>query len=289
MAVLSIQSSVVYGHVGNSAAMPAWHRLAREAWPVDTVSFSNHPGHGRFRGRVAKPADLDELLLGLSELGLDGRIEAILSGYLGHAGQAAPIAAHVARVKRANPHALFLCDPVMGDAAAPGSTGKLFVAAGVPAAIAITLLPQADLLTPNRFELETLVGRTITTGAEARRAAEMLFVEHDALSAMVVTSFDGSDVPPGSIDTLAIGRAEAWRLRRPRIARRFDGAGDLFAALFLEFYLRRRDLKVAVEQAVSALDPVLRLTHERGWRELALVDALPLIERPPSQFGAEPL
>src|SRR5262245_61529561 len=165
MNVLTIQSAVSYGHVGNSAAVFILQRLGHEAWPVDTVRFSNHPGHGGFRGRVTPAEDLSELILGLEERGFLARVDAVLSGYLGAADQGPVVADAAARVRTANPEALWLLDPVIGD------RGRVFVRAGVPDFIRDVAMPQADVLTPNAFELEYLTGVAPTTLDAARRGA----------------------------------------------------------------------------------------------------------------------
>src|SRR5260221_3774565 len=117
MNVLPIQSSVAFGHVGNSAAMLPLQSLGHEVWPIDAVRFSNHPGHGSFRGRITPPDEVEALVQGLEALGLFTRTDAVLSGYLGETGTGLVVADTVARIKRANPAARYLCDPVMGDTA----------------------------------------------------------------------------------------------------------------------------------------------------------------------------
>ena len=126
MNILSVQSAVSYGHVGNSAAVFALQRLGHEVWRVDTVRFSNHPGHGGFRGTAASAGELADLIDGLSERGWLARADAILTGYLGAADQGSVVAAAAARVKAANPRALWALDPVIGD------KGRVFVKPGVP-------------------------------------------------------------------------------------------------------------------------------------------------------------
>ncbi|MBV8167200.1 MAG: pyridoxal kinase, partial [Alphaproteobacteria bacterium] len=108
--VLAIQSTVAFGHVGNAAAMLPLQTLGHEVWPIDTVRFSNHPGHGTFKGRVTPPAEIAELLAGIAALGLYARTDAVLSGYLGDPGTGALVAGAVSLVKRANPAARYLCD-----------------------------------------------------------------------------------------------------------------------------------------------------------------------------------
>jgi pyridoxine kinase len=253
--VLAIQSTVAFGHVGNAAATLPLQSLGHEVWAVDTVRFSNHPGHGRFRGRIVAPAEVAELLAGLADLGLYARTDAVLSGYLGDPGTGAVIAGAVALVKRANPAARYLCDPVMGDA------GRLFVKPEVPAVLRDRLVPLADIVTPNVFELDLLTGAGLTE-----------------------TGLDGADVPADAIDTLAITPDAAWCVRTPRLDRRFDGAGDCFAALLLGNLLLGEAPQRAVARAVSSLQPILEATGDA--RDLALVAARAAITKPPTLYKA---
>lgn len=277
MNVLAIQSTVAFGHVGNAAARLPLNLLGHEVWPVDTVQFSNHPGHGRFRGRVTPPEEVAALLQGLEELGLFARVDAVLSGYLGDPRTAALVARAVASVKRANPAARFLCDPVMGD------DDRLFVDSAVPALMRDLLMPLADVVTPNAFELAQLTGAaplpptagTRDLGAAARTLGRPL---------VVLTGVATADTPADAIDTLAVTPRQSWRVRAPRLARRFDGAGDCFAALLLGRLLSGEAPPRAVARAVSSLQPILEATGDA--RDLALVAARAAITRPPRIFRA---
>ena len=151
--ILSIQSWVATGHVGNAAAMFPLQRLGAEVWAVHTVQFSNHPGHGGFAGQVFGGAAVREVVDGIEARGLLGACDAVLSGYLGDAGTGGAVLHAVDRVRALNPAALYCCDPVIGD------TGKgVFVRAGIPELLAAQAVPRADVLTPNQFELEHLTG-----------------------------------------------------------------------------------------------------------------------------------
>jgi pyridoxine kinase len=277
MNVLSIQSTVAYGHVGNAAAMFPLQCLGHEVWPIDTVRFSNHPGHGRFRGRVAPPAELAELIDGLQDLGLFARTDAILSGYLGDPGTVDLVARTVAAVKQANPAARYLCDPVMGD------DGRLFVKPEIPAALAGRLVPLADIVTPNEFELGQLTGAAPTRHDAACEAARTLCRRGPGL--VVITGFIGAATPDDAIDTLAVTPARAWLVRAPRLTRRFDGGGDCFAALLLGRILNGDDVPRAVARAVSSLQPILEATGDA--RDLALVAGRSAIVKPPTLYRAE--
>ena len=279
MNVLSIQSSVAFGHVGNAAALLPLQCLGHEVWPIDTVRFSNHPGHGRFRGRIAPPEEIAELIQGLEELGLLPQVDAVLSGYLGDPRTAELVARTVEAVKRANPAALYLCDPVMGD------SGRLFVDPAIPELMRDRLVPRADIVTPNGFELGRLTGAAPTNQDEACRAARALVGRGPGL--VVLTGFAGADTPDDSIDTLAVMRDRAWRVRAPRLDRRFDGAGDCLVALLLGRLLNGDPPPRATARAVSSLQPILEATGAA--RDLALVAARAAITKPPKLYRAERL
>src|SRR5579885_2018792 len=167
--VLSVQSRVAYGHVGNAASVFPLQRLGIEAWALDTVAFSNHTGHGKWRGAAVAAAEIAALFEGIAALGVLPQIDAVLSGYLGSAATGPVLIDIVARVRQANPRALFCCDPVIGDI----DTGS-YVTEGIAEFFRDQALALADIVTPNRFELEYLTGARIATIAEATRAAQAL-------------------------------------------------------------------------------------------------------------------
>ena len=157
-AVLSIQSLVAYGHVGNSSAVFPLQRLGIEVWPVRTVQFSNHTGYGEWRGRVFDGQAVEEVVAGIADRGVLGSCDAVLSGYLGSADIGHAVVGTVARVRAANPDAVYCCDPVIGD------VGRgVFVRPGIEEFMREVAVPAADIVTPNHFELDLLSGSTTTS------------------------------------------------------------------------------------------------------------------------------
>ncbi|WP_127819665.1 pyridoxal kinase, partial [Microbacterium sp. CPCC 204701] len=148
MKILSIQSAVAYGHVGNSAAVFPLQRIGVEVLPVYTVNFSNHTGYGAWRGPLISPDDVREVIAGIEERGVFPQIDVVLSGYQGGEGIADVILDAVARVKAANPDSVYACDPVMGNA-----KSGCFVAPAIPVLLRDRVVPAADIITPNQFEL----------------------------------------------------------------------------------------------------------------------------------------
>jgi pyridoxine kinase len=285
--VLSIQSSVAYGRVGNRAAVFVLERLGHEVWPIDTVAFSNHPAHGEFRGRVVPAAEVGELVEGLAARGVLGRSDAVLSGYLGDAATGLVVADAVRRVRAANPGALYCCDPVIGE------VGRgVYVRPGIAEVIRADLVPLADVVTPNPFELELLTGVAPTTLDRARAAARALLgrgSRETARSRLVVATGLQLAEAPGELAVLAVTAENAWYVRHPRRAVRVWGTGDALAALFLGAYLGTRDARAAVEHAVAALDEILARAELEDAEELPLVRAQEAIVRPRVRYGAERL
>ena len=280
MNILSIQSWVAYGHVGNAAAVFPLQRLGAEVWAIHTVQFSNHTGYGAWRGQVLPPGLIRDCVQGIAERGALPRCDAVLTGYVGDAETGAAILDAVAQVKAANPKALWCCDPVIGD------VGRgIFVRPGIPEFFRDRALPRADLATPNQFELEWLTGRAVTTLGEAKRAAEALRAQGPR--AVLVTSLRTEETPADALDLLAVGDGGAWRLRTPLLPLTVNGAGDAIAALFLFHYAATGSARVAMEHAASAIHGVLRRTAEAGSREILVVAAQEEFVAPGRVFAAE--
>ena len=277
MGVLSFQSQVAYGHVGNAAAVFCLQRLGIEAWPVATVSFSNHPGHGRWRGRVVPAGEVAELVAGIEALGAFARCRAVLTGYLGSAETGRVVLDAVARVKAGSPGALYCCDPVMGDDAEGA-----YVAEPVAAFLEGAALAAADIVLPNAFELGRLAHRPVARLDDALAAARLLLAAGPRL--VVATSVPVPD--RDELTVVAVGKAEAWQVTTPRLPLAAKGAGDAFAALFLGFWLARPSPREALERAVAATYGLVAATSASGGDELALVEAQNLITRPPRRFRA---
>ncbi|MBI3444489.1 MAG: pyridoxal kinase PdxY [Magnetospirillum sp.] len=265
MKILSFQSAVAFGHVGNSAAVFPLQRMGLDVCPVDTVQFSNHPGYGTWKGACLPAEQLALVVEGLSEAGLLERCGAVLSGYLGQAATGAVLADAVGRIKAHHSEAIYLCDPVMGD----DGTG-LYVDPALPEIFSTLLLPLADLATPNRFELGILTGLSIDSVEDAVRAANALLSR--GAGAVVVTSLPAGE---NMIACLAVTGDGAWMVRTPLLRFKIapNGAGDLLSALLLGHRLKGRALPEALSMAVSSLYGVLDKTRQEGGRELALVAA----------------
>jgi len=280
MNILSIQSHVAYGHVGNSASVFPLQRIGVEVWPVHTVQFSNHTGYGQWQGRVFDAGMIREVVGGIEQRGVLGECDGVLSGYMGGADIGAAILDAVATVKRANPSAKYCCDPVLGD------VGRgIFAREGIPEFMKEKAVPAADLITPNQFELAYLADRECATLATTRDAVKAM---HDlGPRVCLVTSLHTEETPEDAIDLLASDEKTCFRLRTPKLPLVVSGAGDAIAALFFAHYLREGKIDVALSRAASAIFGVLVKTAEVGAPEIQLVAAQQEIVEPSQLFEAE--
>jgi pyridoxine kinase len=273
--VLSVQSRVAYGHVGNAAAVFPLQRLGIEAWALDTVAFSNHTGHGRWRGAAVPAADIAALFDGIAALGVLPQIDAVLSGYLGDRATGPVLLDIVARVRAANKRAVFCCDPVIGD----GDTG-FYVTDGIAEFFRDRALAACDIATPNRFELEYLTGRPVAGLAAAADAAARLRARGPAI--VLVTSLAAAS--PDRIAMLAAGADGTWAVETPRLPLELNGCGDVTAALFLAHLLRGARLAEALALTAAAMFALIETTVRLGRDELALVAAQDELVAPSRRF-----
>ncbi len=275
MHVLSIQSSVTFGHVGNGAAVFALQRLGIEVWAVDTAVYSNHKGYGSWTGGVRREEEVRGLLDGLAARGALRRLDAVLTGYLGDAGTGRAALDAIGRIRGEAPDVRYLCDPVMG------AGGRFFVAPEVRRLIRDEAIPAADIATPNAFELGVLVGLPVDDADAAVAAADLLRARGPGL--VVVKGLRRG----GTVAVVAVDGAGAWRAETPFLDTPADGAGDLFSALLLGRLLGGAPVPEALTLAVSATFAVIDETRRRGERELQIVAAQDAVAAPKRLFRAE--
>jgi pyridoxine kinase len=279
MNVISIQSQVAFGHVGNSAAVFPLQMHGIDVVAVPTTLLSNRPGYPSIRGRVLEAQLVADLLAGIEERGAVDSADMILSGYLGSADIAAVVADFVARAKAKNPALRYACDPVLGD-----RDRGLFVRADIPPLVRDQLCPLADVITPNHFEFEWLCGREARTIEDVIAAARAL-IERGP-STIVVTSAELADTLGSEIETIAVERGKAWRVRTPRVPISPNGTGDLFAALFVAARVRGEDTPGALSHAASSIFAVLETTAARATEEMRIVESAGALVHPKRRFDA---
>jgi len=281
MNILSIQSWVAYGHVGNASAVFPLQRLGAEVWAVNTVQFSNHTGYGAWRGQVFSADLIRDCVQGIEERGVMGRCDAVLTGYMGAPEIGEAILDAVGRVKAANPKALWCCDPVFGD------VGRgVYARPGIAEFFRDRAMPVADIATPNIFELEWLTGITVATLDHAKRAVAAL--QATGPRCVLLTSLQGEETPKDSMDLLAGEGGAFWRVRTPLLPLSVNGAGDAIAALFLFHRMKTGSAAAALSAAASSVYGLLHRTAIAGSREILTVAAQEEFVSPSRVFAAEP-
>jgi pyridoxine kinase len=289
MAVLSIQSHVVYGYAGNSAAVFPLQRLGNEVWAVNTVEFSNHTGYGAWRGTVLGAALAEELVQGLEERGVLGKCEAVLSGYMGDAEVGNAILKTVDKVRSVRADALYCCDPVMGD------VGRgFYVKPGIPEIFKNQVITKADIITPNQFELEALSGMDTSSLDHARKAIDQLHTRGPKI--ILVTSFregihpHSPDAPlhGDHIEMLVSDGNQVYRTCTPELPLQagMAGSGDLTTAVFLSRYLETRDIRRTLELTTASVYGIMEATFKAETKELLIIAAQHELVAPSALFEA---
>ena len=286
MAVLSIQSHVVYGYAGNSAAVFPLQRLGNEVWAVNTVEFSNHTGYGTWKGKVLGSQLVSDLVSGLEERGVLKNCSAILSGYLGDAEVGRAVIETVKKVKKHSPAALYTCDPVMGD------TGRgFYVKPDIPKMFKEELLPLADVICPNNFELEALTGNSVKNIEDLKKSINLL--HEKGPSVVLVTSVLTNEK---SLCMIASDKNRFFRIETPYLPLGNDaaGTGDMTTAVFLSHFLKTKNIANSLELCASSVFSVLESSYksfleqkENELVELKIIEAQEQFVSPSHQFKAE--
>ncbi len=283
--ILAIQSHVVFGHAGNSAAEFPMRRMGANVWPLNTVQFSNHTQYGHWTGTVMPASHLTDIVKGIAAIDRLKTCDAVLSGYLGSAEQGEQILAIVREVKAANPDAWFFCDPVMGH-----PEKGCIVAPGVAEFHCKQSLPASDLIAPNLLELEMLSGQTVADVEQAVDAARLLIAQGPKV--VLVKHLARAGRRSDRFEMLLVTADECWHISRPLVdfgVRQPVGVGDLTSGLLLVDLLHGKSLQQALEHVTAAVYEVMLKTHEMGEYELQLVAAQDAIAQPQQHFAAEKL
>ncbi|QIR27580.1 pyridoxal kinase PdxY [Kluyvera genomosp. 3] len=283
--ILAIQSHVVFGHAGNSAAEFPMRRLGANVWPLNTVQFSNHTQYGQWTGCVMPPAHLTEIVQGIASIDQLKRCDAVLSGYLGSAEQGEHILGIVRQVKAANPQAKYFCDPVMGH-----PEKGCIVAPGVAEFHKRYALPASDIIAPNLVELEILSGHEVNSVSEAVSAARELIVQGPEI--VLVKHLARAGYSVDRFEMLLVTADAAWHISRPLIdfgSRHPVGVGDVTSGLLLVKFLQGATLRDALEHVTAAVYEIMLTTKTMGEYELQVVAAQDLIAKPEHCFSATQL
>lgn len=260
-AVLCISSHVVRGTVGNRAVVFALESLGHPVWALPTVTLPWHPGRGPATRIVADDAAFEGITGDLCRAPWLGEVGAVVTGYFGSAAQIEPAARLVEAVRRANPDAIYLCDPVLGDGGDSG--GRLYQPEAILSGIRDRLLPLADIATPNRFELEFLTGLELSTNAHLAEAAT-------ALGPRIVIATSAFALLRGGTGNLLVESGRTILAEHRRIEGAPNGLGDLTSAVFLARILSGATSEKALQATTAAVYEILARTTKRGADELTL-------------------
>ena len=280
--ILSIQSHVVFGHAGNSAAEFPMRRMGVNVWPLNTVQFSNHTQYGRWTGCVMPASHLSEIAQGIADIDQLQRCDAVLSGYIGSPEQGGHILDIVRQVKQANPAAWYFCDPVMGH-----PEKGCIVAPGVAEFLCQQALPCSDMVAPNVLELEQLSQREVASVEQAVDAARVLIARGPKV--VLVKHLSRAGYRRDAFEMLLVTADEAWHISRPLVdfgSRQPVGVGDLTSGLLLVDLLQGKELDQALEHVTAAVYEVMLITKEMGEYELQVVAAQDYIVKPRCHFAA---
>jgi pyridoxine kinase len=279
--ILSMQSHVAYGYVGNRAAIFPLQRLGHEVTAINTVQFSNHTGYGSWTGEIMSLGHINKIFEGLQQREIFRQIDAVLTGYLGEAALGETLIKWLKVIKQEQPSVIYCCDPVMGD------VGRgTFVKPGVPEFFKAQAISQAHVLTPNQYELELLTNIPVDTLESALQACQLL---HQAGTKIVlVTSLTRKEADPAMIEMLLHTEQEAYLVTTPRLLMPIpvNGSGDATTALFLAHYLEHKDLARALELTAASIFGIFQSTHDMKRRELDLIAAQNELVNPRYHFKA---
>jgi len=262
VAVLSIQSSVIFGYVGNNIARPVLQALGYDVWCVDTVNFSNHPGYGSFTGSVKEAHKIQQEINGLTKLDILSECDAVLSGYLGEVETAKTVSRTIELIKEQNETAIYLLDPVIGD------DNQIYVKNGLIEAFKNDLLPKADIILPNQSELGWLSESKINDVSSLKTASKYLLKR--GAKTVVVTGIPEFE----TLTNYVITSDAFWAISTPKLNRKFSGTGDLFSSLFTGAFLQTKDLYNALNFATEGCSLVVRETQKKGSKELSVLPIL---------------
>ncbi len=256
--LLSLSSQVAYGHVGHSAAVFTWQRLGIDVIALPTTLLSNRPGYPHIAGKPVEPARLAEMLDALRENGMLDRLDAVFTGYMPSPDHVHLAAEWLRRLRRAHPDLRVMCDPILGD-----SPGGLYIKQASAEALRDAIIPLAEIVKPNRFELGWLCGATINSLEAAAEAAKAL--------APIVLVTSGTE-PPGRLTNQLVCRDRGgWITEVERREAVPHGSGDMMAALFLGHMLRGAAPEEALALATAGIEAVVEASLGSG--ELRLVES----------------
>jgi pyridoxine kinase len=258
--ILSIQSHVTYGYVGNKAAVYPLQAMGFDVWPINTVQFSNHTGYGKWQGEIFSKQHILNLVDGIFDIGQAHKCAAILTGYMGSREICEAVKEIVAKFKAINHNFLYLCDPVIGN-------NSCYVKPEVLDFFKNEL--SADMITPNQYEAETLSNIAVKTVEDLPKVAA--YFHNLGVKIVIITGIKFANDPNLNIFasdglTQYITSTSEYHAKMP-----INGTGDLFSSTFLGIYLKNHDLALALQYAAFYLQAAVKATVDSGERELQVL------------------
>ncbi len=261
--VVSVQSQVVYGRVGNSVAVRTFETHGLHVAPVPTVLLGSVPHYDNVHGGVVPDAWFAGWLEDLVARRCLERLRLVQLGYLGNVAQAHILASWIATRRAATPALQVLIDPVIGDHA-----NGIYVEPALVPVYRDTLLPLADGLTPNDFELALLTGMPTADMEQVVAAARSLL--YGRVRWIVVTSAAPQAWPVGAMRVAVVTPTDVHVIEHPHVDAAPKGTGDLFSASLATELLAGTPLEAAARNACNAVVAAVRLTHQQHSAELLL-------------------
>lgn len=252
--VLSIQSTVVSGYVGNKCATFSLQMLGFDVCPINSVQLSNHTGYKHIKGQVLNADDIECLYEGLKQNDIHCRFSHLLTGYIGSKSFLLKVGEIIQDIRDSNPGIMYVCDPVMGD------NGKMYVPEDLMPVYRDVIVPKADIVTPNQFEAELLTDIKITSEADALRAMQCLHDKGPNTVVLSSTNLGSEGVLVALASRVNNGTKECYRIEMPYLQAIFVGTGDLFASCLMAWMHKDQDLKTAFEKTVSTVQSVIKRT-----------------------------
>lgn len=291
--VLSIQSTVVYGYVGNKCATFSLQVHGFDVCPINSVQLSNHTGYSHVKGQVLNAEDIECLYDGLKANGVHDNFSHLITGYIGSKSFLLKVGEIIQSLRDSNPGLVYVCDPVMGD------NGKMYVPEELMPVYRDVIVPKADIVTPNQFEAELLTDIKINSEAEALKAMQVLHDKGPKTVVLSSTNLGSEGVLVALASSVTNGTKECYRIEMPYLQAIFVGTGDLFASCLMAWMHKDNDLKLALEKTVSTVQTVIRRTLQAAneaagqgkkptpaQMELRLIQSKSDIEKPTVNFHA---
>ena len=277
--IISIQSHVAEGYAGNKAAVFPLQRLGIDVTVMNTVQFSNHTGHAHYLGQTFAAKHIDDLFEGLALNNKLNSHQALITGYLGQLEIGQCIIKQLINIRQTHPDFIYCCDTVFGDYA----TGT-YASKEMPAFFRNEILPYADIITPNQYELEILTDQKITDIKSALKACQ--HAREMGPKIVLLTSF--SEPNSSKIGMFLSTKKESWLIESPKHKLRptVGGTGDISSAIFLAHYLNQMPLFQVLTQTFNSLYGLIKKTADLNKEELALIEAQEEIVFPTSNFKA---